>query len=253
MASYQPFGYNRRMLIKGIIFDLGQTLIYADGDWQAIARAGAEAMAEWYLKKKHIKLDGPALIETFLAEREASRLLAYKSQQEILAQQILRETLKKIEAPASTGAVVEAAIKIFFEAEEAAWRPYPDTIETLKQLKGQQYRLGLYSNATDDLLIQRLVNRSGLRPYLAPTFSSAGWGWRKPRPEVFELITQRWELPPQAVVVVGDDLEADIAGAQNAGMQGILLARADALAQAMPQPSATISSLSELPAALARL
>ena len=244
------------MLIKGIIFDLGQTLIYADGDWQTIARAGAEAMAEWYLKKKHIKLDGAALIETFLAEREAGRQMAHETRQEVLAQQILREALKKIEAPASTGAVVEAAIKIFFEAEEEAWRPYPEAIETLKQLKSQPYRLGLYSNATDDLLIQRLINRCGLRPYLSPTFSSAGWGWRKPRPEGFELIAKRWELPPQTVIVVGDDLEADIAGAQNAGMPGILLLREGATPQASGaaiQPAATISTLLELPTVLAQL
>jgi putative hydrolase of the HAD superfamily len=182
--------------------------------------------------------------------------MAYKTRQEVLAQQTLREALKKIEAPASTGAVVEAAIKVFFEAEEEAWRPYPEAIETLKQLKSQPYRLGLYSNATDDLLIQRLVNRCGLRPYLSPTFSSAGWGWRKPRPEGFELIAKRWELPPQAVAVVGDDLEADIAGAQNAGMPGIWLRRETATSQANEaaiQPAATISNLLDLPAVLARL
>jgi putative hydrolase of the HAD superfamily len=244
------------MVVKGIIFDLGQTLIYADGDWPAIALAGAEAMAEWYLKKKHIKLDTTALIEAFLAEREIDRQTALQTRQEITAQQTLREVLKKIEAPASTGATVEAAIKTFFGPEEETWQLYPEVIETLKELKSQQYRLGLYSNATDDALIQRLVNRSGLRPYLSPTFSSAGWGWRKPRPEVFELIAQRWGLSPQEVTVVGDDLEADIAGAQQAGMPGILLLRdraASGLHAKVIQPAATLSSLMELPAVLTRL
>lgn len=242
------------MVIKGIIFDLGQTLIYTTGDWNRIALAGAEAMADWYLKKKHIKLDTAALIDTFLAEWESGRQTATQTRQEIVAQETLRQVLKKIEAPASTGAVVEAAIKIFFEPEEASWQLYPDTIETLKQLQSRPYRLGLYTNATDDLLIQRLVNRNSLRPYLSPTFSSAAWGWRKPRREGFELIAQRWGLPPEAVVVVGDELEADIQGAQNAGMAGILLAR-EGMTPDHPaiRPTATIHSLAELPAALEQL
>ena len=48
-------------MIKGIIFDLGSTLIKFEGNWQTTDREGAEAMATWYLKKKHIKLDGDAL------------------------------------------------------------------------------------------------------------------------------------------------------------------------------------------------
>jgi FMN phosphatase YigB (HAD superfamily) len=242
------------MVIKGIIFDLGHTLIYATGNWHSIALAGAEAMADWYMKKKHIKLDSAALIDTFLAEREASRRTASQTQQEIVAQESLRQALKKIEAPASTGAVVEAAIKIFFGPEEDIWQLYPDTVETLKQLKSRGYRLGLYSNATDDFLIQRLVNRNGLRPYLSPTFSSAGWGWRKPRREGFDLIAQRWGLPLETVVVVGDDLEADIQGAQNAGMPGILLAREGVTSDhSAIRPTAVIRSLSELPAAIEQL
>jgi HAD superfamily hydrolase (TIGR01549 family) len=211
-------------------------------------------MAEWYIKKKHIKLNTTALVNTFLAEREISRQAAFQTQQEIVAQQILREVLKKIEAPASTGPTVEAAIKIFFGPEEEAWQPYPDAIEILKQLQSRRYRLGLYSNATDDLLIQRLVNRCGLRPYLSPTFSSAGWGWRKPRPEGFNLIAQRWGLLPEEVAVVGDDLEADIQGAHNAGMTGILVVRnGSGPDQPSIQPTAIIHTLSELPATIDHL
>ncbi|MBN1993154.1 MAG: HAD family hydrolase [Anaerolineae bacterium] len=244
------------MAVKGIIFDLGNTLMRFTGDWESLNRAGAAAMAAWYLKKKHIKLDAPALVETFLAERAAGWKRAGETQTEVLARQSLRNALQKIDAPPSTEALLEAALKIFFGPEETAWRSYPDTVDTLKLLKSQGYRLGLYSNATDDALIQRLVNKGGLRPWLSPTFSSAGWGWRKPKREAFDLIANRWGLPAKQMVVVGDTLNADVLGAQNAGMFGILATMDEHRSNddhRHLRPNALAASLSEVPGIIAGL
>lgn len=243
-------------MIKGIIFDLGNTLIYMTRGWEEVAQEGAQAMANWYLKKKHIKLNAGALIEVFLAERAQGYALAQQTQQEIPVGQYLRQALKKIEAPALASAFVEAAIKTCFEPEENAWQVYPDAVNILKQFKRQRYELGLYSNATDDKCVQRLINRHKLRPFLSPTFSSAGWGWRKPKPEPFRLIAQRWNLPPEQVVVVGDTLNADILGAQNAGMASVLVTMHEAPSNDNHrhiQPTAVARTLSELPQLISQL
>jgi HAD superfamily hydrolase (TIGR01662 family) len=247
-------------LIKGIIFDAGETLLHLTANSQAISRAGAQEMATWYLKKKHVKLDTEALIAAFEAERQAGLQQAEETQTEVLAEDSLRAALKKIEAPASAGAFVEAAIKVYFDPSEAAWQPVPNAVPTLQQLHAAGYRLGVYSNASDDKLIQRLINKAGLRPWLSPTFSSAGTGWRKPRPDGFQLIAQRWGLDPAEIVVVGDSLSADIQGARNAGMRGILvglLAATNELpfnaANPAIQPDAVIAHLSDLPQLLTQL
>lgn len=243
-------------MIKGLIFDLGNTLIRFTGDWPAVIQAGAEAMAEWYLKKRHIKLDGAALAETFLAERINARTIAEETQMEVPAQHSLGQTLKKIQAPPGAEALVEAAIKVYFAPEETAYQSYPDAVDTLKQLKNQGYRLGLYSNATDDKLIQRLVNQCQLRPWLSPTFSSAAWGWRKPKREAFELIAGRWGLSPAEIVVVGDTLDTDILGAHNAGMFSILVMMDKTSSSGAPQPiqpTAVVDRLSALPELVAKL
>ncbi len=237
-------------MIKGIIFDLGNTLVRFSGDADSTEQAGSEALVTWYLKKKHIKLDGAALSEIFLAERKAAWERASQEGREVLAQESLRMALSKIEAPPVTTALLEAAIKVFFGPEEELYQCYPDAVETLKLLKGRGYKLGLYSNATDDPLIQRLVNRNGLRPWLSPTFSSAGCGWRKPRREAFALIADRWGLDPSQVAVVGDTLKADILGAHQAGMAGILAAMDEAPsneANRQIRPAAVIKGLAELP------
>jgi FMN phosphatase YigB (HAD superfamily) len=100
-------------LIKGIIFDLGNTLIRLPDDWEYVNRAGAEAMATWYMKKKHIKLDSAALIENFLAERDTAQTAGQQTEGEIVAEQWLRSALARIDAPASAAAFTEAAVKVF--------------------------------------------------------------------------------------------------------------------------------------------
>jgi FMN phosphatase YigB (HAD superfamily) len=63
-------------------------------------------------------------------------------------------------------------------------------------------------------------------------------------------------LPPEQIVVVGDTLNADILGAQNAGMTGVLAAMDEASSNNSHrhiQPTAVIQSLSELPELIGRL
>jgi HAD superfamily hydrolase (TIGR01662 family) len=245
-------------LIKGIIFDLGHTLIRLGHDHQEVSRIGAEAMADWYLKKKRVKLDQPALIETFLAERQKAWEAADQSWQEIPLSQTLAATLARLEAPPATQSQswLDMALKIFYEPQQSAWSTYPDTIETLRLLKRQGYRLGLYSNADDDAHVQRLINGHKLRPELGMTFSSAGKGWRKPKPDGFALIASRWGLPAEQIVVVGDTLKADVLGAQHAGMNSILVTMDEAPSNddhRHIQPTAVAAQLAALPELIGRM
>lgn len=238
------------MTIYGIIFDLGSTLMYFDGEWEDVVNQGAADMAAFFTRKR-VKLDEGTLAETFIAERRAGREVAYRTDREVTCAESLRATLEKIEVPPEAFALVAEAVHVYFGPEEAAWKAYPDAKATLKHLFRQGYRLGLLSNATDDSFIQRLVNRLGLRPWLSPAFSSAGLGLRKPLREPFDLILSRWNLPSESVMMVGDTLNADILGAHNAGMRGILITADEAPWNDEHRetiiPDAEIATLSELP------
>jgi putative hydrolase of the HAD superfamily len=238
------------MTVRGIIFDLGSTLMYFDADWEDVVGRGVADMLAFF-KRKRVKLDGAVLTETFIAERRAGREVAYRTQREVTCTASLRAALEKVVAPPEAFSLEAEAVRVCFGPEEAAWKAYPDARTTLKRLYAQGYRLGLLSNATDDLFIQRLVNRLELRPWLSPTFSSAGLGVRKPLREPFELILARWNLPPESVIMVGDTLSADILGAHNAGMRGVLITADEPTWNDDDResiiPDATIASLSELP------
>jgi len=163
------------MTVRGVIFDLGSTLMYFDADWEDVIGQGVADMLAFF-KRKRVKLDEAALAETFIAERRSGREVAYRTQREVTCTDSLRVALEQIEAPPEAFPLVAEAVRVCFGPEEAAWKAYPDAKATLKQLYMQGYQLGLLSNATDDPFIQRLVNRLELRPWLSPTFSSAGLG-----------------------------------------------------------------------------
>jgi HAD superfamily hydrolase (TIGR01509 family) len=117
--------------------------------------------------------------------------------------------------------VLRGAIDAFFAYEESCWYADPDALPMLRELSDGGLRSGMFSNATDDLFIQRLVDRFGFRRWLDPALSSAGTDIRKPDPAAFAPILAAWNLPPSSVVVVGDTLDADILGAQRAGMRSV--------------------------------
>jgi HAD superfamily hydrolase (TIGR01450 family) len=72
----------------------------------------------------------------------------------------------------------------------------------------------------------------------------------KPEPWFFENICHRLQVPPDRCLLIGDNLEADIAGAHRVGMTTILtltgLATPEAVAKATDKPDAVVNDLSEL-------
>jgi HAD superfamily hydrolase (TIGR01458 family) len=76
----------------------------------------------------------------------------------------------------------------------------------------------------------------------------------KPSPDFFNLALQSMNLPPDKVAMIGDDIESDIGGGQNAGLCGILVKtgkyRKDYVAESDVEPDAVIDSFADLPGLL---
>ena len=75
---------------------------------------------------------------------------------------------------------------------------------------------------------------------------------RKPDPAIFQRALAVLRVSAQQAVLVGEDLQADIAGAQAVGMRAVWLQHGPALTSAV-RPNATIAELAQLPQALAQL
>jgi putative hydrolase of the HAD superfamily len=248
------------MTIKGVIFDLGDTLMYLDGEWEEVhAQNMANLLA--FLQAEGLELATAAFHQAFHRQRQKAQGIARATRVEYPVQRSLRETLAEFGYPNSDHRLLEEGIGAFLRYEEARWTAFPDAVPTLEALDRAGYRLGLISNASDDGMIQRLTDRLGIEPYLHPALNSAGVGIRKPDPRVFQLVLEEWGLEPAEAMMVGDTPESDILGAQLTGMRAVL-----ALMDKGPQvdsppagsqfhdriiPDATIEALAQLPQLLA--
>ena len=118
---------------------------------------------------------------------------------------------------------------------------YPDAVPTLERLKSDGYVLGLVSNAPPDTM--KAIEALGLPRYLPVIVVSGIVGVSKPNPEIFRYALERAGVQASQAVHVGDVYEADIVGARNAGIKGLLIDR-NALASGLDCPC--LKDLSEI-------
>src|SRR5205823_6315072 len=108
-------------------------------------------------------------------------------------------------------------------ARPGAWRCDPEAGPVLAELARRGYALGIASNF-DHRLRALAEGLSELAPVRHRVISSEV-GWRKPAPGFFARLSQEAGLPPEKIVLVGDDLVNDLEGATRAGLPALLLDR----------------------------
>ncbi len=122
---------------------------------------------------------------------------------------------------------------------------YPDVLPALEEL-GNRYRLGLITNGLPDLQMTK-IQGAGLDNYFDEIIISGELGTGKPDASIFREMLNRLEIKADAAVMVGDSLQADIQGAQAAGMNTIWVNRTGQPTEAAVFPDFTVNSLSSLP------
>ncbi len=94
--------------------------------------------------------------------------------------------------------------------------PYPDAHDTIETLARRGYLLALLSNADEDFL-QSALSRARLRFSIIQ--SSESLRAYKPHRAIFGALCLRAACEPEQVLYVGDSANADVGGAQNAGLR----------------------------------
>jgi 2-haloalkanoic acid dehalogenase type II len=223
-----------------------------------VRNQGARDLVE-FLTGHGLVLDPVSFADAYLSLRKSLYAKALEEAVEYTAAHSLRTALAQAGHEEAGQELIRGGVRAFFAFEREQWKPYPESEATLRQLSEQGYRLALISNATDDELIQDLAEAGGLRKWFDVSLSSAGVGVRKPHPGVFQVVLHEWGFPPSQVVMVGDTLRFDIAGAHNTGLKAILAAWdlypdydaeadhvvPDATAESLPQLVDLIPALSE--------
>ena len=244
-------------MIHGVIFDLGSTLLYTelDGQWDKVfPRMHDDLWAS--LQALGYGFSGETFIRRFAGNYAAMDRQRQTDWLESTTAQVLTQTLAELGAPPLSPAAEAQALHAYYAYSETLWQPMPGVYAVLSELAAAGYKLGILSNASNSDNVQRLIDAAQLRHYFDPIVISSTAGIRKPAPKIFDLVLGPWGLPAQECAMVGDTLDADILGAQLAGLHNVwLTVHADRPANRARRgeitPEAEIAALADLPKVLA--
>ena len=233
-----------RVEVELITFDLDNTL----WDVDTIIIRAETTMREW------MGAEAPSALEVYTSDAlhdiRASVFARHAHMRHDLTHmriEVLNEVMLRAgHNQAQARALAEAAFDVFFVGRNTV-EFFPHALNTLATL-AERCQLYALTNGNAD------IERAGLGPYFAGAFSSADVGASKPDPAMFHAALAATGLDPKAAVHVGDNLVDDIQGAQKVGMQTVWVNLGDAALE--PEgvtPDAIVTSLGELPDAIARL
>lgn len=128
---------------------------------------------------------------------------------------------------------------------------FDDAIGTLETLRDRGYRLGLITNGPAEMQLDK-VAQFKLEPYFDVVVIEGVFGKGKPAPEVFTHALAITGSAAHEAWHVGDNLYADIAGAQGVGIHGVWIHRERLEMKDDPAaiPDRVVAHLDELVAAL---
>lgn len=120
---------------------------------------------------------------------------------------------------------------------------FPHTTEVLDYLKEKNYDLHLITNGFEKTQHTKLTN-SGLNIYFNQVVTSEGSNSVKPQKEIFHYALNKAGAALHHSIMLGDNLEADIQGAMNVGMDNIFVNHIHV--STTMKPTFTVTSLKEL-------
>jgi len=239
-------------MLKAVLFDLDDTLLDPsdfDHNWPALERQHLRKIFD-YVGAEIQPMDN---FDAYCAEFGTRMADAWTS---------ARSTMR---APNLGTVLVETTVAFGVPAESLDarrclqaydWGPipgtkaFPEVTETLRLLRQHGLKFGIVTNAHQPMWIRDLeIQAHGIFDFFPDCrISAADVGYLKPHPIIFQTALRCLAVTPEEAVFVGDDPNADIVGAQSAGLKAVL--------RRLPQrpfasetivPDAFISRLDELP------
>ena len=138
----------------------------------------------------------------------------------------LRDRCAQVFAAALPGAVAAADPALVRAAllEGLRFRAFDEVPGVLARLRREAVRLVVVSNW--DVSLHGVLRDTGLGGLVDAVLTSAEEGVAKPAPEIFRrALAVAGDVAPADALHVGDDLDADIAGARAAGVPAVLVDR----------------------------
>ena len=191
------------LMIKGVVFDLDNTLLDFMKMKEFAVKAAIKGMIEAGLKvnedKSYIEIN--SIYEEFGWENQK------------VFDVFLKKTIGHVD-----NKFLAAGIVAYRRAREANLMAYPNVNKTLLALSKSGIKLGVVSDAPSREAWMRIYYLN-LYHYFDVVITFDDSGERKPSPIPFQLALDGMGLRPEETIMIGDWPERDVVGAQQIGMK----------------------------------
>ena len=230
--------------IRGVLLDLGDTLVHLDRPWDEVFEAEVKSLAS-YLDDSSVNMKIPKFSTVFVRAFEEATSKANLYRIEIPMEEIIAKVLSKFGLNEMDPAFINGAAAAYYRPEIESWQLFPDTLDTLTALEKGGYLLGIVSNAKSELQVNGILKKFDLTRFFKSIIISASLRIRKPRAEIFLKALDGLSLRPKETVFVGNSVDADVLGPKSVGIHTIHVRREPPDHDLILGPEATVTSLTD--------
>lgn len=207
-------------MIRGVILDYGSTLITFDGDVAEVRGRAHRALLD-ALRSEGLALREPSFLDRLARKFDENDRKRAVDHLEATALAVLVAALHEEGLPPQPVERLRDALRAMYTVYESHWKLFPDSLAALERIRATGMRMAMLSNASDEDNVRRMLAGHKLESFFDPVVISAVIGIRKPDPRAFQPVLAAWKIPAREIVMVGDQLGADILGAKKLGMRTI--------------------------------
>jgi len=202
-------------MIKGVIFDVGGTIIWKNGKRYLKANAWTAAN---YLRSLGYDFDYKEFSNRLETLQKDSPKAGQNLEQLNTTKEHITLLCKEFNIPLNDKLLADIT-KAFFIPEVAGAVALPQVTEVIQSLK-DKVSLAILSNTRSHILIVEILKKLGLDGFDIIA-TSAKAGYRKPSPNFFKVVSDHWNYKPEEIVMIGDLPHKDVVGAKAMGMKSI--------------------------------
>lgn len=197
--------------LRGILFDLDDTLADSTGTEEVIWEGVADVISEYVpaVDRAELRRRYMEVLEGHYAELAAGRIDFLTFRRRRLA-----------DALSPWGEVSDELLERYVAAKERIadeLRPFPQAVAVVRALRDVGIRVGVLTNGPSGFQ-RRKLETSGLGPELDAVAISEELGVAKPDRQAFERALALLGTSAEETAMVGDSLENDVLGALRAGL-----------------------------------
>jgi putative hydrolase of the HAD superfamily len=235
--------------LEVVLFDLDDTL---HDDTSAVESAAEKVARE--IAAEH-GIDALAIKQAYIAHAEHfwKRLTAEQLATKLAGtrRRLWREALAEV-GLTDDGTLAERSAGLYNEYRKRYFQPFPGAVDALRTLRERGLRLGILTNGFAETHREK-ISLLGFGDLFDAIFIADEVGMLKPDPLLFAHACERLGAPPSRCAMVGDRYERDVRGAMIAGLFTVWVnVRNETVPPGARSPHATVTSISDVPDALAR-